>query len=157
MDEMSHKKKSPINFQIDKSKVTNALLKRAKDDLVFKMDFLGESQNLLFNHFRELILNELNSQGFHPDEDPLLGLFAEAHAAELRDFVFTGVSLQRLLRFKEFEELLGEATSLMLVDIWDTLEDHIEAAEQRFSKQAKDLPKFIASNKLTSNPKYSND
>lgn len=154
---MTERKKSSLNFQVDKGKITNALLDRAKEDLVFKMDFLGESQHLLFNHFRELILQELKSQGLKPDEDPLLGLFAEAHAAELRDFVFTGVSLQKLLRFKQIEELIGESSSLMLVDIWDTLEDLIDMAEKKFAEQAQDLPDFVATNSLTNNPNYSND
>lgn len=154
---MTERKKSSLNFQVDKGKITNALLDRAKEDLVFKMDFLGESQHLLFNHFRELISQELKSQGLKPDEDPLLGLFAEAHAAELRDFVFTGVSLQKLLRFKQIEELIGESSSLMLVDIWDTLEDLIDMAEKKFAEQAQDLPDFVATNSLTNNPNYSND
>lgn len=154
---MTERKKSSLNFQVDKGKITNALLDRAKEDLVFKMDFLSESQHLLFNHFRELILQELKSQGLKPDEDPLLGLFAEAHAAELRDFVFTGVSLQKLLRFKQIEELIGESSSLMLVDIWDTLEDLIDMAEKKFAEQAQDLPDFVATNSLTNNPNYSND
>ncbi|MBO6550686.1 MAG: hypothetical protein JJ964_13835 [Rhizobiales bacterium] len=154
---MTERKKSSLNFQVDKGKITNALLDRAKEDLVFKMDFLGESQHLLFNHFRELILQELKSQGLKPDEDPLLGLFAEAHAAELRDFVFTGVSLQKLLRFKQIEELIGVSSSLMLVDIWDTLEDLIDMAEKKFAEQAQDLPDFVATNSLTNNPNYSND
>ena len=154
---MTERKKSSLNFQVDKGKITNALLDRAKEDLVFKMDFLGESQHLLFNHFRELILQELKAQGLKPDEDPLLGLFAEAHAAELRDFVFTGVSLQKLLRFKQIEELIGESSSLMLVDIWDTLEDLIDMAEKKFAEQAQDLPDFVATNSLTNNPNYSND
>lgn len=154
---MTERKKSSLNFQVDKGKITNALLDRAKEDLVFKMDFLGESQHLLFNHFRELILQELKSQGLMPDEDPLLGLFAEAHAAELRDFVFTGVSLQKLLRFTQIEELIGESSSLMLVDIWDTLEDLIDMAEKKFAEQAQDLPDFVATNSLANNPNYSND
>ena len=70
--------------------------------------------------------------------------FRDAHAAELRDFVFNGVALSRHFRVGEIEFLTRDTEALMRVDIWDSLKSHIETAERQFQTQAQDLPKMLA-------------
>ncbi len=140
---MTDKPTPPHNMDKPQDDICGQLLARAPQDLVFKMSFIGESQHLLFNHFREMITKELLRQGVDAKDDPLVGLFAEAHASELREFVLTGVSLQRLFRIKEVEDLIGDAASMMLVDIWDSLQRYIQSAEEQFVAQAKDLPEMF--------------
>ncbi|WAP67556.1 hypothetical protein [Jiella pelagia] len=53
----------------------------------------------------------------------------------MRDFVFSGVALSRQFRIEEIERLLGDASSLLRVDIWDELRRHIDVAEAQFAAQ----------------------
>jgi len=138
-----HKRLSSLDFDLSSDDIAKALLERAPQDLVFKMSFVGQSQHLLFNHFRKLISKEMKNQGLDVEQDSLLGLFAESHAAELREFVFTGVALQHLFHLNELEDFSEETSSLMLVDIWDTLKSYIKTAEEQFKSQAKELPNMV--------------
>ncbi len=138
-------KKNRSNFDLGDSEndIAAKLLQRAADDIVLKISFVGESPHLLFNYFREMITEELQAQDLDPNEDPLLGLFAEAHAAELRDFVVTGVSIDHMIHVSELEQLETLSLTLLQTDIWDSLKKHIAMAEEQFKKQSKDLPKII--------------
>ena len=126
------------------AEVAEDIVRRAPQDLVFVMRFLGESQYRMMRHFQTFIRAEAARRGATVDEYPLLAHFVDAHAAELRDFVFAGVSLSRQFRVGEIEFLTQDTEALMRVDIWDSLKNHIETAERRFLAQATDLPKLLA-------------
>jgi hypothetical protein len=128
----------------DGAQVAEEIVRRAPQDLVFVMRFLGESQYRLMRHFQEFIRAEAARRGATAEEYPLLARFVDVHAAELRDFVFNGVALSRHFRVDEIEFLTRDTESLMRVDIWDSLKSHIETAERRFRAQASDLPKMLA-------------
>ena len=98
------------------------------------MRFLGQSQELLHSHFRAFLERALAEAGVTVNEHPLLPFFIDSHAVELRDFVFTGVSLARQFRLPEIETLTGDAETMLRVDIWDALANHIDMAEARFSE-----------------------
>jgi hypothetical protein len=128
----------------DGSRIAEAIVRRAPQDLVFVMRFLGESQYQLMRHFQDFIRGEIARRGATSDQYPLLAHFIDAHAAELRDFVFNGVALSRHFRVGEIEFLTRDTEALMRVDIWDSLKNHIESAEQQFHIQAADLPRLLA-------------
>jgi hypothetical protein len=128
----------------DGSRIAEEIVRRAPQDLVFVMRFLGESQYRLMRHFQEFIRNETAHRGATAEEFPLLAHFVDAHAAELRDFVFNGVALSRHFRVGEIEFLTQDSEALLRVDIWDSLKSHIETAERRFLAQADDLPRMLA-------------
>ena len=128
----------------DGSRIAEAIVRRAPQDLVFVMRFLGESQYQLMRHFQEFIRSEIARRGATAEEYPLLAHFVDAHAAELRDFVFNGVALSRHFRVGEIEFLTRDTEALMRVDIWDSLKNHVETAERRFRAQAADLPRLLA-------------
>ena len=126
------------------SDVAEEIVRRAPQDLVFVMRFLGESQYRLLRHFQEFIRTEAASRGATAEEYPLFAHFVDAHAAELRDFVFNGVALSRHFRVGEIEFLTRDTEALLRVDVWDSLKSHIETAERQFRAQAQDLPKMLA-------------
>lgn len=126
------------------AQVAEEIVRRAPDDLVFVMRFLGESQYRMMRHFQAFIRAEAARRGATTEQYPLLAHFVDAHAAELRDFVFAGVSLSRQFRVGEIEFLTRDTEALMRVDIWDSLKSHIETAERRFLAQADDLPRMLA-------------
>lgn len=109
------------------------LVMRAPHDLVFTMKFLGQSQEILYAHFRRFLEMRLSEAGVTAAAHPLLPFFIDTHAVELRDFVATGVSLARPFRLGEIEFLTGDAETLLRVDIWDALSSLIDMAELRFS------------------------
>ena len=115
-------------------RTAEAMVIRAPEDLVFTMRFLGQSQELLYSHFRAFLESELGKAGVSAEEHPLLPFFIDSHATELRDFVATGVALARPFSLGEIEFLTGDAETLMRVDIWDAIASHIDMAEARFSK-----------------------
>ena len=120
----------------DGAQVAEEIVRRAPQDLVFVMRFLGESQHRLMRHFQEFIRDEAARRGATAEEYPLLAHFVDAHAAELRDFVFNGVALSRHFRVGEIEFLTRDSEAMLRVDIWDSLKSHIETAERRFLAQA---------------------
>ena len=126
------------------SNVADEIVRRAPQDLVFVMRFLGESQYRLLRHFQSFVRAELTRRDATLTEHPLLTPFVDRYAGELRDFVFGGVSLSRQFRIAEIESLIGDTTSLMRLDIWDSLKSHIETAESSFLAQVDDLPTLIA-------------
>ena len=106
---------------------------RAPQDLVFTMRFLGQSQEILYNHFRSFLKQRLAQAGISSEDHPLLPFFIDSHASELRDFVATGLALARPFRLDEIEFLTGDAETMMRVDIWDAIASHIDMAESRFA------------------------
>lgn len=110
-------------------------------DVVFAIKFLGESQLRLLEHFRAYMEEELTAAGMSEEVNPLFRAFVERHAILMRDFVFSGVSLQVQFRLDDMERLLGDRTSILRVDLWDQLKDHIETAERHFRSQ---LPGLMA-------------
>lgn len=124
--------------------IADEIVRRAPQDLVFVMRFLGESHYRLARHFQGFIRAELTRREAALAEHPLLTPFVDRHAGELRDFVFGGVSLSRQFRIAEIETLTGDSTSLMRLDIWDSLTSHIAAAERSFLAQVDGLPTLLA-------------
>ena len=129
----------------DGAQVAEEIVRRAPQDLVLVMRFLGESQYRMLRHFQEFIRTEAARRGATAEEYPLFAHFVDADAAELRDFVFNGVALSRHFRVGEIEFLTRDTEALMRVDIWDSLKNHIETAERQFLAQVDDLPKLLAS------------
>ena len=140
---MNESKRPHFEFDGSKDDIATRLLQRASTDLVFKMSFIGQSHDLLYEHFRSYINDALKEEGLDPSTDPLIKLFVESHAAELREFVTTGVSLERLFHIKDVENVIGEQASVILTDIWDSLRDYIKTAEGQFKSQANDLPNLL--------------
>ena len=134
---------SPKRWNTD-SGLAGEIIARADKDIVFAMTFLGESQHRVHCHFQRFIEAELKKQGINRDDHALLQAFIDTHAAELREFVFTGVALSRQLHLSEFEQLLGDRTNVFRTDIWDALSRYIDAAEENFRAQASELPQQVA-------------
>ena len=132
--------RTPFEDAAPSRQIAERLVQRSPQDLVFVMRFLGESQLLLYDHFRRFVAEELAQRGATRDRHPLLQLFIDAHANELREFVFTGVSLARQFRLPEIETLTGDAETMMRIEIWDALAGHVEMAQWRFLQQADGLP-----------------
>lgn len=120
------------------------IIDRVEQDVVFSMQFLGESQYLLTRHFSKFIAAELARHGVDQEGHPLLQVFVDTHAAELRDFVFSGTALSRQFRIGEIEALLGDSINLLRTDIWDQLSKYIVSAETQFQAQASDFPALLA-------------
>jgi hypothetical protein len=121
-----------------KSDITTRLVELMQRDLVFVMRFIGESQHLMQTHFQQFVLDELAATGVTPESHPMIHAFAEKHALMLRDFVFSGVALSRQFRVEEMEQLTGD--TLLRVDVWDQLRNHISMAESQFRHQLPELP-----------------
>lgn len=144
---------SPGGVMSGGSVVAEDIIGRASQDLVFVMRFLGESQYRMMRYFQDFIRTEIARRGATAEEYPLLAHFIDAHASELRDFVFAGVSLSRQFRVGEIEFLTRDTAALLRVDIWDALKNHIETAEQRFLAQAEDLPKLLSAMGMDHHPR----
>lgn len=124
----------------DPQDVAADLVRLLPRDAVFALRFIGESQHRLQQHFQGFIAAELERHGVTPDTHPMIHGFIETHALMLRDFVFSGVALSHQVRLPEMERLMGDATSVLSVDIWDQIRSHIETAERQFRSQASGLP-----------------
>lgn len=123
--------------------VTQDLVALMPRDLVFSMRFLGESQLRLQRHFHDFMIAEMADAGITQETHPTIHAFVERHAILLRDFVFSGVSLSRQFRIREIEQLIGDATALLRVDIWDQLRSHVDMAERQFLAQLPQLPRLL--------------
>jgi hypothetical protein len=151
-DKMPQEPKMPNSWGTDPG-LAEEIIARADDDIVFVLKFLGESQHRVNRHFQNFIESELKIRGVDRESYGLLQVFIDTHAAELREFVFTGVSLARQFRLREFEELLADKTSVFRTDIWDALSRYIKAAEENFQAQAHDLPELLIQMESTAPPK----
>ena len=124
--------------------VAQEIMSRAGQDVVFGMRFIGESQLLLQEHFKSFIAAELEKRAVTHDHHPLLQYFIDSHANELREFVFAGVALSHQFQIGEIGRFAGDASTVMHVDIWDSLVSYIETAEGRFLAEVADLPTLLA-------------
>ena len=131
----------PVPAWSPEEDVSTTLARLMQRDLVFAMRFVGESQHLMQTHFQRFILRELAKTGVTPDTHPMIHAFAERHALMLRDFVFSGVSLSRQYRIEEMEQLTGD--TMIRVDLWDQLRNHVVMAEHQFRTQLPELPTIL--------------
>lgn len=128
----------------DAAALAQEIIERASRDLVFVMQFLGESQYLVLHYFQNLVIRELEKRDVTREEHALLQVFIDSHACEMRDFVFNGVSMARPFHIEEIERMLGDKASIVRADAWDTLRSHIESVEQKFLREADGLPRQLA-------------
>lgn len=126
------------------AQLAEQIVSRASRDLLFTMQFMGETQYLVLKHFQDLVIRELEARGIRRETHALLQVFIDMHATEMRDFVFSGVALSRPFRIEEIEHLLGDTTSVIRTDIWDALRSHIDTVERKFLAEADDLPRQIS-------------
>lgn len=120
------------------------IVSRAPRDLMFVMQFVGETQYAVLKYFQDLVIEALEARGLRREDHALLQIFIDAHATEMRDFVFSGVALSRPFRIEEVERMLGDETRVMRADIWDALRSHIETVETKFRAEADRLPAQLA-------------
>lgn len=123
--------------------VASAIIDRADRDIAFVVRFIGESQYLLARHFQAFVEVELGKCGINYGDHPFLRLFVEAHAAELAEFVVSGVSLTHQFGLQTFERTAGDPMRLLRADIWDSLRSHIENAEAHFVTDVGGLRKIL--------------
>ncbi len=126
------------------SALAEAIVARAPEDLVFVMQFVGETQYKVLTYFQDLVIRELEARGIRREDTALLQIFIDRHATEMRDFVFSGVALSRPFRVQEIERLMGDTTNVLRSDIWDALRSHIGAVERKFVREADNLPRQLA-------------
>lgn len=120
------------------------LVRRAPQDIVFQMAVIGETREILRRFFEKQIEAEIERRGGSM-ADALARPFVDEHAARLRDFVLTGVSLSRQFRLEDIEALLGDRTMLTRVDLWDSFTSHIETALSNFQAEAGKVSEMLAS------------
>jgi hypothetical protein len=127
-----------------KADLAKEIIDLVSRDLVFSMQFLGETQYKVLKYFQDLVIRELAARGITRENTPLLQIFIDMHATEMRDFVFSGVALSRPFRIEEIEKLMGDTSHVIRTDIWDAFRNHIEAVESKFIGEADDLPRQLA-------------
>jgi len=118
--------------QIDAATLASQILARADRDVTFMVHLVGESQNLLVRHFVMFIETELAKRGISYGAHPLLRPFVETHARELTDFVLQGVGLRHQFGLQALETMAGDPARLLRVDLWDSLQSHINDAQHHF-------------------------
>jgi hypothetical protein len=121
-----------------------AIMARAERDLVLVVKFLGESQHILQRHFQAFVRTELEKRGITFGVHPLLLPFIETHGAELAEFVVTGIGLHHQFHLRDFETMQGDPERLLRLDIWNTLQSHIEKAEAHFVSGIGGLQQIMA-------------
>lgn len=126
------------------SDLAQEIVERAPRDLVFVMQFVGETQYKVLKYFQDLVIRELEARGIRREDTALLQIFIDRHATEMRDFVFSGVALSRPIRIEEIERMMGDATKVFRGDVWDALRSHIDMVESKFVREADDLPRQLA-------------
>jgi hypothetical protein len=126
------------------SALAEAVIARAPEDLVYVMQFVGETQYKVLKYFQDLVIRELEARGIRREDTALLQIFIDRHATEMRDFVFSGVALSRPFRIAEIERMMGDTTNVIRSDIWDALRSHIGAVESKFLRDADSLPDQLA-------------
>ncbi len=126
------------------SALAEAIVAQAPRDLVFVMQFVGDTQYKVLKYFQDLVIRELETRGIRREDNALLQIFIDRHATEMRDYVFSGVSLSRPFRIEEIERLTGDTTNVIRSDIWDALRSHIGTVEDKFVREADKLPVQLA-------------
>src|SRR5262249_1171395 len=112
--------------------LASQILSRADRDVTFMVHLVGESQNLLVRHFVGVIETELAKRGISYGAHPLLRPFIEAHSRELTDLVLQGIGLRHQFGLQVLETMAGDPSRLLRVDLWDSLESHINDAHRHF-------------------------
>lgn len=112
--------------------LASQILARADRDVTFMVHLIGESQNLLVRHFVVFIETELAKRGISYGAHPLLHPFIERHAHELTDFVLQGIGLRHQFGLQALETMAGDPARLLRVDLWDSLQSHINDAQHHF-------------------------
>ncbi|MFB9267290.1 hypothetical protein ACFFWD_29725 [Bradyrhizobium erythrophlei] len=123
--------------------LASQILARADRDITFMVHLVGESQNLLVRHFVVFIEAELAKRGINYGAHPLLRPFIETHARELTDFVLQGIGLRHQFGLQVLETMAGDPSRLLRVDLWDSLQAHIEAAQRQFTSGIGGLQRIL--------------
>lgn len=124
--------------------LASQILARADRDVTFVVQLLGESQDLLVRHFIVFIEVELAKRGISYGAHPLLRPFIETHARELSEFVLKGIGLRHQFGLQAIETMAGDPARLLRVDLWDSLQSHINDAQQRFVSGVGGLQRILA-------------
>jgi hypothetical protein len=124
--------------------LASQILARADRDVSFVVRLVGESQNLLVRHFVVFIETELAKRGIGYGAHPLLRPFIETHARELTDFVLQGIGLRHQFGLQALETMAGDPSRLLRVDLWDSLQSHIDDAQHHFSSGVGGLQRILA-------------
>jgi hypothetical protein len=124
--------------------LASQILARADRDVTFVVRLIGESQNLLVRHFIVFIEVELGKRGMSYGIHPLLRPFIETHARELADFVLQGIGLRHQFGLQAIETMVGDPARLLRVDLWDSLQSHINDAQQHFVSGAGGLQRILS-------------
>ncbi|WP_454648729.1 hypothetical protein [Bradyrhizobium liaoningense] len=123
--------------------LASQILARADRDITFVVHLVGESQNLLVRHFIIFIESELAKRGMSYGVHPLLRPFVETHARELSDFVLQGIGLRHQFGLQTIETMVGDPARLLRVDLWDSLQSHVNDAQQHFVSDARGLQRIL--------------
>ncbi|MCA6100868.1 hypothetical protein [Bradyrhizobium australafricanum] len=123
--------------------IASQILARADRDVTFVVQLLGESQNLLVRHFIVFIEVELAKRDISYGAHPLLRPFVETHARELSEFVLKGIGLRHQFGLQVIETMAGDPARLLRVDLWDSLQSHINDAQQHFVSSVGGLQRIL--------------
>lgn len=123
--------------------LASQILAHAGRDVTFMMHLVGESQNLLVRHFVVFIEAELAKRGISYGAHPLLRPFIETHARELTDFVLQGIGLRHQFGLQTLETMAGDPARLLRVDLWDSLQSHINDAQHHFASGGSGLQRIL--------------
>lgn len=124
--------------------LASQILARADRDVIFVVHLVGESQNLLVRHFVAFIETELANRSIAYGAHPLLRPFVETHARELTDFVLQGIGLRHQFGLQALERMAGDPSRLLRVDLWDSLQSHIDDAQRHFTSGVGGLQRILA-------------
>lgn len=125
------------------STLASQILARADRDVTFMIHLVGESQDLLFRHFVLFIETELARRDIGYGTHPLLRPFVETHARELTDFVLQGIGLRHQFGLQAIETMAGDPARLLRVDLWDSLQTHINDAQRHFASDIGGLQRIL--------------
>jgi hypothetical protein len=123
--------------------LASRILERADRDVTFMVHLVGESQNLLVRHFVSFIESQLAERAISYGAHPLLRPFIETHARELTDFVLQGIGLRHQFGLQVLETMAGDPSRLLRVDLWDSLQSHINDAQRHFISDVSGLQRLL--------------
>lgn len=123
--------------------LASQILARADRDVTFMAHLIGESQHLLVRHFVVFIEIELANRGIGYGAHPLLRPFIETHARELTEFVLQGIGLRHQFGLRALETMAGDPARLLRVDLWDSLQSHINDAQHHFASGVGGLQRIL--------------
>jgi hypothetical protein len=124
--------------------LASQILARADRDVTFMVHLVGESRDLLVRHFVMFIESELGKRSIVYGAHPLLRPFIETHARELADFVLHGIGLRHQFGLQALEAMAGDPLRLLRVDLWDSLQSHIDDAQHHFASGVGGLQRILA-------------